>query len=145
MLAGIPRNDLDDVLFGVLRAINLFRRVKVREFGLDYDDIYLLQFLRRQSPSCMGDIAAEMQIPISTATRLIARLETMKLVSRRRDRIDRRVIHVRLLVRGEKTTRAIEDHTFQLLQKNLQKFDSDEILAFTMTAWHMEEILRIDQ
>ena len=69
----IPRKELDKILFSALRAVYKFQQSKVSSFDLNYEEIYLLQFLRSNSPARMGEIAGEMNIPISTATRVVDR------------------------------------------------------------------------
>ena len=144
VLTDIPRDRLDEVLFGALRAIYRFQLVKVSEFNLDYEEIYLLQFLRRHSPARMGDIAAEMGIPISTATRVVDRLQRKKRLGRRRDPADRRNVLVTLRPAGERAVRMIEEHTFALLMRNVEQFTEADIFAFFKTAVNMEKILSVE-
>ena len=139
----ISKQDLDTLLFGALRAIYQFERAKVSRFGLTYEEIYLLQFLRRASPARMSHIAVEMAKPMSTATRLLDRLEARRLVSRKKGDDDRRSILVSLAPEGESTVRAVEDHTFKAISANLDRFDDETIAAFVETARHLEEILAV--
>ncbi len=71
--------------FQALRAVYRFERSKVERFELSFEEIYLLQYLRRNSPSRMSAIAREMGIPVSNATRLVGRLYRMQPVDRGRD------------------------------------------------------------
>lgn len=142
-LSEIPREQLDEVLFRALRAIYRFQLIKVAEFNLDYEEIYILQFLRR-SPARMGDIAGEMGIPISTATRVVDRLQRMRLIGRRKDPRDRRNVLVTLRPAGERSVRAIEEHTFALLMRNVEQFPDEDVMAFFKTAINMEKILNYE-
>ena len=141
-LNDIPRERLDRTLFAALRAIYKFQQSKVSAYGLDYEDIYLLQYLRNESPARMGDIAAEMHIPISTATRVVDRLETKRLLRREKDPRDRRNVLVSLEKEGEAAVRRIEAHTYAVLTKNLDGFTDGDIAAFFTTAVHLPEILK---
>jgi DNA-binding MarR family transcriptional regulator len=109
------RQELDGLLFNALTAIYAFERDKVKRFELSYGQIYLLQLLRRQSPSRMSEIACRMGMPISTMTRIVAKMERMQLLERVTDEKDRRAILVSLTDNGEKTVRAVEDHSFSVL------------------------------
>jgi len=140
-IAYIQRKKIDEILFQALRSIYQFERSKVDLFGLTYAGIYLLQFLRRQSPSKMGDIAEEMKIPVSTATRVVDRLQKKKLVSRIKDPNDKRNILVSLETEGEKIVQDIEDHTFQILIHNLADFENQDIAGFIHTATQLNRIL----
>ena len=141
MIDDISRTDLDEILFKALRAIYQFERVKVSMFDLTYEEIYLMQFLRRKSVAPMTEIAGEMHIPVSTATRLIDRLERRKLVYRRKDDTDRRKIMVALAREGETLVNVVEDHTFISVKANLKRFTSEEVQEFLNTAQHLDRIL----
>ncbi|MBN2078562.1 MAG: MarR family transcriptional regulator [Spirochaetes bacterium] len=142
-LEEIQREHLDRILFAALQAIYKFQQSKMASYGLDYEDIYLLQFLRNESPARMGDIAGEMRIPISTATRVVDRLEAKRLLRREKDPRDRRNILVSLENKGEAAVRQIEEHTYAILTKNLEGFTVEDIAAFFKTAYHLPEILRV--
>jgi DNA-binding MarR family transcriptional regulator len=140
-LSDIPRKKLDGILFKALQAVYKFQQSRVSTFGLNYEDIYLLQFIRNNSPARMGEIAEEMNIPISTATRVVDRLEKRKFLARKKDVRDRRNIIVSLEPPGESAVMEIEDHTFSLLTENLASFSGDDISSFIKTAVHLQKIL----
>jgi MarR family transcriptional regulator, organic hydroperoxide resistance regulator len=144
MLTAIPRTELNAILFNALRAIYRFQQSKVAAFNLDYEDIYLMQLLRNNSPVKMGEIAEEMSIPISTATRVVDRLQQMGMVSRKKDAGDRRTVLVSLEKKGEAAVRKIEEHTFRVLSENLAGFTNDEIASFFKTAVNLDAILKSD-
>ncbi|HOT44063.1 MAG TPA: MarR family transcriptional regulator [Spirochaetota bacterium] len=143
MLEDIPRDQLDPILFNALRAIYKFQQAKMTAFGLDYEDIYLLQLLRNHTPSRMGEIADEMGIPISTATRVVDRLEEKKLLSRKKDPRDKRNILVSLEQKGKDVVNKVENQTFQILSKNLSTYNDEDIASFYKTAVHLHEILKV--
>jgi DNA-binding MarR family transcriptional regulator len=89
----------------------------------------------------MSEVSAELGIPVSTASRLVGRLEKMNLVRRSRDRKDRRVVYVTLHSNGEYVVRAVENHTFEVITRNLAGFKDDDVAAFMTTARSMERIL----
>ncbi len=144
-LSQIPRQDFDDALFRCFRAIYKFEQAKVHRFGLNYDAIFLLQFLRRQSPARMSAISKEMQIPISTATRMVDRLVAKGVVSRQRASGDKRIMLVSLAPSGERLVQAVEDHSFETMNRNLADVDDADIKAFFETALLMEKILNIPE
>lgn len=140
----LNRDRLDEILFDALRAVYQFEKEKVRCFSLTYEQIYVLQFLRRRSPAPMKEIADELGIPISSATRLIDRLEGMHLVVRERDETDRRVMRVTLLERGERRVRDVEEHTFSIISRNLGDFNAEEVSAFIKTAGCLRGVLAVN-
>lgn len=140
---GIPlgRRELDETLFLALRAVYLFERSKVERFELSFEEIYLLQYLRRSSPAKMSAIAGEMGIPVSTATRLVTRMCRMRLVNRWRDEADRRIVNVSLTDNGEAAVSAVERHTYEVVSRNVRRFTSEDIAAFIKTAQCLGDIL----
>lgn len=137
----LDRDEIDETLFQALRAIYQFERDKVRTFGLTFEEIYLLQFLRRRSPLRVSELADEMKIPISTLSRSIGRLQKRGLVTRRQDPQDKRIMLVSLLSKGEKTVLDVEEHSFEMIMKNLAEFKAQDIAAFVQTARQLNTIL----
>ncbi len=143
MLDDMPREQLDPILFNALRAIYKFQQSKMTAFGLDYEDIYLLQLLRNHTPQRMGEIADEMGIPISTATRVVDRLEEKKLLSRKKDPRDKRNILVTLEQKGKDVVTKVENQTFTILSKNLGNYSDEDIASFYKTAVNLHKILDV--
>lgn len=139
----LSRNEIDDLLFNSFRAIYQFEQDKVHFFGLNYDAIFLLQFLCRKSPSTMGDISKEMQVPVSTATRVVDRLAARGMVARKKDAKDRRIVRVYPEPEGKRLVRAVEDHSFDVILKNFSRLTPDEMKAVLTTAGLMDKLLNI--
>lgn len=139
----IAAPDLDALLFQALRAVYQFERTKVERFSLTYEEIYLLQYLRRKSPARMQAVSLEMKKPISTATRLMDRLEKRRLIRREKAPEDGRGIRVFLTQEGEATVRAVEDHTRTVVTTNLARFNEAQVAAFIETARHLGRILSV--
>ena len=140
-LESIQREALDRTLFEALRAIYKFEMIKENKFGLSYQDIFLLQFLRSHSPARMGDLAEELNIPISTATRVVDRLQQKGYVGRKKDPEDKRNIFVSLRKKGEKTVTDVENHTYEILLENTRAFSQEDVAAFLETAKALPFIL----
>ena len=141
----LSRDDIDSLLFTCFRAIIKFQQAKVRYFDLNYDAIFLLQFLRHKSPATMGDISKEMQMPVSTATRVVDRLAARGMVSRLPHPQDKRVKVVTLEPLGEELVRESEDHSFDVIIQNFSALDEQDRMAVLKTARLMEKILQIPE
>lgn len=138
----LNRKEIDELLFNALTAVYTFEREKVIRFELSYGQIYLLQLLCRQSPSRMTEIAYRMGMPLSTATRFVAKMEKMNLLERVKDANDGRAILVSLNDKGKKVVKEVEDHSFGILAFNLKDFSEEEIEAFMKTGRSLKKILR---
>ncbi|MDD9302580.1 MAG: MarR family transcriptional regulator [Desulfobacter sp.] len=141
----LSEDEIKDLLFNCFRAIYKFEQDKVKCFELNYDAIFLLQFLRRQSPSTMGDISREMQVPVSTATRVVDRLASRGMVSRKKTAKDKRIVQVSLDARGENLVKAVEDHSSDIILKNLSTLTHEQIKAVLTTARLMDGLLHIPE
>ena len=143
MIETIPRDKVDRLLFNVMAAIYHFERHKMMKFDLNFEAFYLLYFLRRRSSANMGEIAKELRIHISTASRAIDRLEKRNLVSRKKNPNDKRTTLVCLEPNGEQMVKSSENHSYEMIRENLKHFKIEDIEAFAKTAAHMEKILNI--
>lgn len=141
----LSRQDIDALLFTCFRAIIKFQQAKVRSFGLNYDAIFLLQFLRHKSPATMGDISKEMQMPVSTATRVVDRLARQGMVSKTPHPEDKRVKVVTLEPEGKKLVRDSEDHSFDVIISNFMALDEADRTAVLRTARLMEDVLKVPE
>lgn len=143
MTREFSRKKVDDDLYKILRTMYHFERSIDERFGLDYQEIYLLQSLRRNSPQRLTDIARRLAIPMFTASRLVERLVQKKLVSREKGTVDRRSISVTLLPEGEKIVQAIEEDNFKRIEKNTRLLTDEEVDSLFIMAESMPQILGI--
>jgi DNA-binding MarR family transcriptional regulator len=139
----ITREEIDEVLYESMSAIFQFDRLKVLLFNMTYQDSYLLYFIRKQGQTRMNEIANEMNIHISTASRAIEKLEKRKLVVRLKDRNDRRNILVSLAPAGAMLMKASEDHSFYTIQAGLASFTDEEVMTIIKAAKMLNRILGV--
>lgn len=141
MIDKIPREEIDHLLFNVMTAIYHFERHKMSLFDLNFEAFYLLYFLRRRSSASMGEIAKELNIHISTASRVVDRLEKRSLISRKKNPKDKRTTLVCLEPEGEHMVNLSQNHSYELIKENLKKFNLDNLEAFVKTASAMGYLL----
>ena len=72
-------------------------------------ELFALTVLGRSSRLTMTDLAAAMQVPLSTASRIVDRLVAKGLVARTPLARDRRVIHVAFSRRGERINQFVAE------------------------------------
>ena len=129
MVKNLPREKVENDLYLFLRTIYHYERNIAAMFGLDYQEIYLLQSLRRASPQRLTDISLVLDIPMFTASRLVERLAQKKLIRKEKGAADRRSISVSLLPEGEKTVRAIEKESYERIVQNSDHLSDEK-------TWH---------
>jgi len=143
LIDSFPRKKVDEILYNAMAAVYQFDQQKIKLFGMTYQDSYLLYYLRRSSPVRMSDIARELSVHISTASRAVDRLERRKLVSRRKDPADKRNILVELNESGLKLMKASEDHSYETILSGVKDYSSEELAAVMKAAANLSSILGV--
>ena len=88
-------------LYSATNAIIRTYRPWLRDIGLTYPQYLVLLVLWQDGERTMGEIANRLSLPPGGVTPIVERLETAGFVERRRDKNDRRVVHVALTSSGE--------------------------------------------
>jgi DNA-binding MarR family transcriptional regulator len=101
---------------------------------LSHREIKLLLALGEPGEMIMTDLAAVIHAPLSTATRMVDRLEAKGLVERVRSSANRRIVVVRPSAGGRRLYEAIDSHHFQIARRMLEplSFGEREILLELM-------------
>ena len=141
MIDTISRQEIDRLLFHVMAAIYHFEQHKMALFNLNFEAFYLLFFLRQRSSASVGEIAKELGVHISTASRAVDRLEKRGLVSRKKNPNDRRTILVCLEPEGEHMVMLSQNDSYDLIKNNIEEYHLTDIEAFRKTAAVMGELL----
>jgi DNA-binding MarR family transcriptional regulator len=141
----ISREKVNNDMYLFLRTIYHYERNIAAQFGLDYQEIYLLQSLRRRSPQRLTEIAATLDIPMFTASRLVARLVQMEMVSKRKGVSDRRSISVELLAQGEKVVCEVEEKSYTLIMQNSAQMSDSDFESLLRMVEKIHEILGIPE
>jgi len=137
------RSQIDHLLFQVLRSIYHYERKIITEHGLDFDQIYVLQYLRRHPDTRFTEITEEIVLPKFTASRLISRLVKAGFISRKQDQEDRRNFFLHLEEKGEQVIQAIETASFSRISANIQGYTPDQIKELFDAAEHLPLVLGV--
>jgi len=125
-MTNLPRKQVDEDLYRVLRTVYHYERSLENQFGLGYEEIYVLQYLRRHPQVHLNEVSHELELPMFKCSRLVSRLVEKKLVTKSQDASDRRGIQIVLLPAGEKVVASIEDFSFNRVNANVCKMDSED-------------------
>lgn len=85
--------------------------------GLTPPQFYVLATIGYSGSLAFGEIGAKMMVTVSNLTGIVDRLEEKKLVVRKRDDTDRRVVHVTLTEKGTNLYKS----TIPLFEKSLSE------------------------
>ena len=127
LVTNLEKEQLEELLYHALETIYLFERVEIETFGLTYQQMYLLKYLKRTSPLRVSETAGVLRIPIFTTTRLIDLLEKKKLITRNRDLKDRRNIYIRLSAQGDEMVKKIESHTIGMVLSRMSGYNDAQM------------------
>lgn len=89
----------------------------LERLGLTPPQFYVLATIGYAGGLPFGEIGAKMMVTVSNLTGIVDRLEEKKLVVRKRDEKDRRVVHVLLTDRGAKLYKS----TIPLFEKSISQ------------------------
>lgn len=142
-LQSIPRSQIDELLFQFLKHVYRWEREVYARFELDYQEIYLLQHLRKASPSRVSDLAAELRIPLFQATRLVNKLAEKDYLSKQKVAEDGRTVMVSLQAGGEEILRGVEENSYRIILSNASSLTDAEVQSALLTAADIGAILRI--
>lgn len=122
-LPGIGDDELVETILTTSRAIV---GIAARSLGSDGEDISLPQFralvlLSTEGPLRPADLAGALSVDPSTVTRLCDRLVAKRLISRRRDKEDRREVRLHLTIGGRRLLDAVTDHRRSDIARILQQ------------------------
>jgi MarR family transcriptional regulator, 2-MHQ and catechol-resistance regulon repressor len=90
------------------------------KIGLTPPQFYVLATIGYAGSLPFGEIGAKMMVTVSNLTGIVDRLEEKKLVLRKRDETDRRVVHVTLTEKGTKLYKT----TIPLFEKSISEIVS---------------------
>jgi DNA-binding MarR family transcriptional regulator len=127
-----------------MRAVYHFERTLYARFGLGYQEICLLQLLRRKSGIRVSEAARVLEIPLFSSTRLVQRLESDGYVLKRQDADDGRAILLSLTPKGRRLIRRIEDDNYELIMENAASFSGKELDALVLFAGKMGRLLGVE-
>jgi len=139
----VAKKTADELLYRSLRSVYHFERSLIERFGLGFQEIYLLQLLRRRESAHIGEIASALGIQIFSTTRLVQRMEAAGYVSKKRDDTDRRSVSVKLEPKGDAFVAEIESHNFGLIVGTASGLSDDEQEAFVLVARNLDKALGV--
>jgi MarR family 2-MHQ and catechol resistance regulon transcriptional repressor len=90
------------------------------KIGLTPPQFYVLATIGYAGSLPFGEIGAKMMVTVSNLTGIVDRLEEKKLVLRKRDETDRRVVHVTLTEKGTRLYKS----TIPLFEKSISEIFS---------------------
>ena len=132
--AGRLDDQLCFALYAASNAVTRVYRPLLTDLGLTYPQYLVMLVLWEHGTRRLGEIADELELATHAVSPIIDRLEEGKLVTRKKDETDGRVVHVRLTAAGRRMESAaagvqeevrcrtlLEPHEVEVLRGQLKK------------------------
>ncbi|MDF2628295.1 MAG: MarR family transcriptional regulator [Symbiobacteriaceae bacterium] len=129
-----------------LRLTNTLLKKREREILSDYSvtppQFEALAALREYGALTMGELCEKMFLACSTATDLVDRLERNGFVERVRDTVDRRVVRLKVLAKGEQIADEVTNARRSQLAGVLASVSLEDKEALIQSLEHLQYYLR---
>lgn len=126
-MKNVKREKMDEDLYIVLKTIFHYERIIASRYGLDFDEIYALEYLRHNSSARVTDLSTEMLLPMFYISRMVNKLAQRSYLSKEKDLIDKRNIHLHLEKAGEKVLYDILKGSIERITNNTFALDEDKV------------------
>lgn len=140
--------DYEDIMFKNIDGFkDIFFNNKLSTGFLEYskNEILALLLIYRRDNVNMTDISEYINAPLNTATGVITRLEKKRIVERRRDTEDKRVVKIYLTDEGKKQIKEQIDCICEYIKKIYLSLDSNEINTLIKVVNKIFSILKEDK
>ncbi|HEX5825463.1 MAG TPA: MarR family transcriptional regulator [Candidatus Limnocylindrales bacterium] len=131
---GRTRRELVESLLDEMTPWNPHERMSAfRSFlsgSLSLIHVHVLTILEVEGPLPMGRLAEELDVSVASATGIVSRMEQRRLVVRRHDETDRRIVSVHPTGRGSEVFARLRRHRQDKLKKLLSQLSDAELTAF---------------
>jgi DNA-binding MarR family transcriptional regulator len=112
------------VMVGLIKLYQFRDRNEMVAYGLSVSQAYALRSLAERGPLAMSELAEDLNLTLSSTTRVVDPLVERKLVKRAQSRSDRRVWRVSLTSKGEGRWSKIESELLAIDSRVLATFPS---------------------
>src|SRR3954462_12145694 len=96
-------------------------------YGLNRAQAEALFAIKYRGCSSIGELAKTLGVTSGAATQTVEALEDHKLVARRRQEDDRRVVHIDFTAEGQAMLKQLAEHHFQRLEELLADLTDDDL------------------
>jgi DNA-binding MarR family transcriptional regulator len=127
----------------VLRAIKQHYLHVEKSCGVSGAQLWCMERIAATRGLAPGDLARELSIHPSTASNLLARLEELKLVQRRRAEIDHRRVHLYLTAKGQAVLSKAPRPLKGVLQQALQDLPPASLAGLRKRLAELVDMLQV--
>ncbi len=120
--------EIELLLRGICFRVKVAGRFVLKEFDLSTSQFDILQYLYFEGPKKMSELSKKMGVTKSTMTGLVSRMENADYVQKVPFEKDRRVILVKISLKGESIIKKVIDERVKFVANSLKNIDRSELL-----------------
>jgi PAS domain S-box-containing protein len=113
-------------LFSFFSLLNIHEKRQPDSNILTWKEIYLLQYILKNKPASVTDIASYLHMPIIDVSRLVSVLQSRKILEKSGNRNDRRSVVVRITEQGKTVLKNTENELLAYLNNKNTHSSDDE-------------------
>lgn len=134
---------IKESLFKFLESIYKFEKYEEKNFGLNWDEIYLLQILIRSPGLCVTEISTKMKVKPFVASRMLNKMEELGLTKKANDKNDKRIFHQYVTDNGRKIINQIDDFNYSVVVSQLEKMTEEHSQFIISILDNLGELLKL--
>ncbi len=106
---GFQSQEIRNLIYQILRTLGSNDRVTCKCVGVTHLQGLILLELAQKQPLNMQQLAQQMQLAVSTISRVVDKLVDVRLINRQEDKGDRRMVVCTLTEKGQKIVCQLDD------------------------------------
>jgi len=137
----LERKKTDELLFSFLENIYQFQQLEFKLFGLNWQQIYFLQILKKEEVKTVGDVSRKLNVEMFQASRIVSTLVEMNYISKIQDDIDKRSYKISISITGLEIIEKIEEFNFNTILKNIENIETNQIEVLIKSLNNLKKII----
>jgi len=140
--------DIDEILEGIFTVLPVFRKKVLklsddilRDQEISRPHFQIMKNLRTGGPCSMTELGKMLSVSKPNITTLVDKLVELKIVQRKFDEMDRRIINIDLTLHGRAYFERLLDTLKVALGKTMKKFTNDDLNLFKETMNNMQILI----
>lgn len=139
-----PECCLNEALFHFLESIYFFEKQEKKCFGLDWNEVYLLQLVFRNPGIKMSDLAKQMKEEKFVISRMVKKMEMSGMIRRETGKEDRRISFLYITDQGILLRDSLEEYNGKIVQSRLGLMSQEQGEFVISMLQNMGELLGVN-
>ena len=140
----IEKSTIDSALYSFLKSTYLFQKRELALFGINWNEVYLLQLLLLHPGIQVTKLSEKMDNKKFVTSRMISRLEDDGLVIKNSLQSDKRIVNVYITDKGRETIANIEAYNYKIISSQFDKIPETTMRLILDSISKLDEFLDLD-